>query len=161
MQPGNATGPVSSPSEPIRTWVLRSLDDMLLVYAIRREVFVDEQGLTESVRDDPDDRYSTHVLASIGDQVVGIGRATFIGDESQIAWVAIRRPYRRHGVGWAIMQRLIDISREQSCHLISLNAQTHALSFYQNLGFHSVGRRFYMSNIEHQHMIMNLKPTAE
>jgi predicted GNAT family N-acyltransferase len=97
--------------DAIRTWTMTSLEDLPLIYAIRREVFVDEQHLTNTVRDDPDDRYSLHVLASVETQVVAVGRVTFIGDEAQIAWVAVRRPYRGRGVGWAVMERLLELSR--------------------------------------------------
>jgi predicted GNAT family N-acyltransferase len=141
--------------EDVHTWVVESLAEMGEVYAVREEVFVGEQGLTGNVRDDPDDRYSVHVLAAIGDTIVGTGRTFFIGDQGQIAWVAVRGPYRRQGVGWAIMQRLLDICREQGVRVVTLNAQTHALSFYEALGFEPVGRRFTMSNIEHQQMILD------
>lgn len=141
--------------DDVRTWVVESLAEMPDVYAIREEVFVGEQGLTGNVRNDPDDRYSVHVLAAIGDTIVGTGRVFFIGDQAQIAWVAVRRQYRRHGVGWAIMQCLLDVCREQGVRVVTLNAQTHALSFYEALGFQSVGKRFTMSNIEHQPMILD------
>ena len=130
------------------------------IYAVRHEVFVVEQGLTHTVVDEPDDRYSVHVLASYDGRLAGVGRVTFIGDEAQVAWVAVRRAYRRHGVGRAIMDRLLEVSREQGVALVSLNAQTHALSFYETLGFRSVGRRFFMSAIEHQHMILDLPDAA-
>lgn len=142
-------------SQPeLRTWLLSSPREMEHIYAIRYDVFVKEQGLTSSVYDDPDDRYSVHVLAAIGDEVVGTGRVTFIGDEAQIAWVAVQLPYRAQGVGRAVMEHLLRVSVEQRVRIISLNAQTHALHFYEMLGFRAVGRRFHMSNIEHQHMIL-------
>lgn len=141
--------------DAVRTWVVESLAEMSDVYAIREEVFVGEQGLTGNVRNDPDDRYSIHVLAAVGDRIVGTGRTYFIGDQAQIAWVAVLRQYRRRGVGWAIMQRLLEACREQGVRVVTLNAQTHALSFYEALGFESVGRRFTMSHIEHQPMILD------
>lgn len=130
-------------------------DELAAIYEIRRDVFVDEQGLTNTVVDEPDDRYSVHILAAVGEQTVGAGRVTFIGDEAQIAWVAVRVPFRRHGVGRAIMEALLDISR-QGATVVSLNAQTHALDFYEALGFRPIGRRFFMAHIEHQHMLLNL-----
>ncbi len=141
--------------DAVRTWVVESPDEMRDVYAIREEVFVGEQGLTGNVRNDPDDRYSVHVLAAVGDRIVGTGRAYFIGDQAQIAWVAVLRPYRRRGVGWAIMQRLLEVCSAQGVRVVTLNAQTHALSFYEALGFEPLGRRFTMSHIEHQPMILD------
>lgn len=148
--------PDPPPRQDVRVWVCSSLEDIEAVYAIRHEVFVTEQHLTRSVQDEPDDRYSIHVLASLGAEVIGTGRVTFIGDEAQIAWVAVRGPMRGLGAGRKIMERLIEESRAHGSRVISLNAQTHALPFYEQLGFRSVGRRFTMSNIEHQHMIMEL-----
>lgn len=139
----------------VRTWLVSSLSEMTHVYAIRREVFVEEQHLTRSVRDDPDDRYSLHVLGSVDGEVAGTGRITFYGDEAQIVWVAVRQPYRGRGVGRAIMEHLLRLAAEQGIRIITLNAQTHALTFYEALGFEPVGRRFFMANIEHQYMILD------
>jgi predicted GNAT family N-acyltransferase len=141
----------------IRAWVAPWRDARSAVYAIRQEVFVEEQRLTNSVYDDPDDELSVHVLAAVDGEIVGVGRATYIFDEAQIAWVAVRRLMRRHGVGQAIMHRLIGASLEHGVAVISLNAQTHALSFYEQLGFRPVGRKFHMGGIEHQHMIMEIE----
>lgn len=150
--------PSDAPSEgSIRTWITNSIDEMEVIYAIRHEVFVSEQGLTRSVNDDPDDRYSIHVVAARNDRIVGAGRVTFIGDEAQIAWVAVRENARGLGVGNHIMEHLIAASRDYGSRVISLNAQTHALHFYERLGFRSAGRRFHMSNIEHQHMVMDVE----
>lgn len=151
----------SSSGYRVRAWVSAWQDARAAVYAIRQEVFVEEQHLTGSVYDDPDDELSVHVLAAIGSEIVGIGRVTYIFDDAQIAWVAVRRPMRRHGVGDAIMRRLIAVSIEHGAAVISLNAQTHALSFYERLGFRSVGRKFHMGGIEHQHMMMDVDQRPE
>ncbi len=151
--------PISTPPAPshrLRAAVVSWDEAKPDVYLVRQEVFVEEQRLAHSVIDDPDDQLSVHVVASIDGEVAGIGRVTFIADEGQIAWVAVRRPLRRHGVGLAIMRQLIGACLDEGCRIISLNAQTHALSFYERLGFRPLGRRFRMSGIEHQHMMMDI-----
>lgn len=154
---GRATNP---PRGEVRTWLVTSPHEMADVYHIRHEVFVLEQGFARDVRDNPDDRFSSHVLAEVDGQVVGTGRVTFYGDEAQIVWVAVLKPYRNRGVGRAVMEHLLRLCDEQGSQLISLNAQTHALRFYESLGFEPVGRRFYMANIEHQCMV-RLQPNRE
>ena len=146
-----------SQPDGVRTWLVRSLDEMPHVYDIRYDVFVREQGIASNVHDDPDDRYSLHVLGAVDDEVVGTGRITFYGDEAQIVWVAVLKPYRRFGVGRAVMEHLLDLAREHGSRVVTLNAQTHALSFYSALGFRPLGRRFYMSSIEHQYMVLDLR----
>ncbi len=153
FNPSRSESPSNS---PVRAWVADWRDARPPVYAIRQEVFVEEQHLTNSVYDDPDDELSVHVLAAIDSQIVGVGRVTYLFDDAQIAWVAVRRTVRRHGVGQAIMRRLMSASIDHGAAVLSLNAQTHALSFYRQLGFQPVGRRFHMGGIEHQHMIIEV-----
>lgn len=140
------------------TRVISSESEMEAVYHIRREVFVKEQGLTRSVYDEPDDRLSVHVVAQSDGQILGTGRLTFIHDEAQIAWLAILAPARRTGAGKAIMEHLLSVAQERPARYVTLNAQTHALGFYEMLGFESIGGRFHMSQIEHQYMVKQLDP---
>lgn len=129
---------------------------MEAVYQIRREVFVREQELTRTVYDEPDDRNSVHLLAQVTGRIVGTGRLTFIRDEAQIAWLAVLKPYRASGAGKAMMSHLLAIAQERAAQYVTLNAQTHALGFYEKFGFESIGRRFHMGNIEHQYMVKML-----
>ena len=126
------------------------------VYRIRDEVFVDEQALTDDARTDPDDHRSFHYLALLGEQPVGTGRLTLYGREAQVAWVAVRLQWRKHGIGKALMLSIIERARMESATHIVLNAQTHAISFYSALGFNVVGGEFFMSGIGHQVMIKRL-----
>lgn len=139
--------------EPVRT-----PEELELVYQIRREVFDQEQHLTTWVRDFPEDGYSLNVLAWIDGQAVGTGRVSLWGDEAQIAWVAVRKPYRGQGVGRAVMRYLIRWARAHGARIVTLNAQTHALGFYQKLGFRPIGRPFDMAHIEHQLMELEFRP---
>jgi len=132
-------------------------DELEAVYAIREEVFHHEQHLTSLVRDDPDDAYSMNVVATLGGRAVGTGRVTLFGDEAQIAWVAVLPAFRRRGVGRAIMEYLMNWSKAHGARCITLNAQTHALQFYRQLGFEPIGRRFTMGHIEHQLMVLELR----
>lgn len=144
-------------SPQLRVTPARTPEELEEVYAIRREVFDREQHLTSWVRDYPDDERGINVLAWLDERAVGTGRVSLWGDEAQIAWVAVRQPYRGRGVGRAIMEYLIDWAREQGARLVTLNAQTHALGFYRQLGFVPIGRPFYMAHIEHQLMELDLR----
>ncbi len=114
--------------------------DMEKIFKIRDEVFVVEQSLTPNARNDPDDERSFHYLAELDGRPVGTGRLTMLGNEAQIAWVAVRKDTRGSGVGWKIMEAMIERSEQEDGEYIILNAQTHALNFYERLGFYSVGR---------------------
>jgi predicted GNAT family N-acyltransferase len=126
--------------------------DFPIITAIRRQVFVIEQGVATSVEPDNVDRAAHHALGLIGDRVVAVGRLHISGSEGQIAWVAVLPEFRRHGFGQAIMLHLLEIARASGVSVVLLNAQTHALRFYQRLGFETIGDRFLMGGIEHQMM---------
>jgi predicted GNAT family N-acyltransferase len=77
------------------------------------------------------------------------------GREAQVAWVATRMAHRGRGVGKAIMRAIIERGRQEGADHVMLNAQTHAISFYRDLGFRTVGSEFFMSGIGHQVMVLN------
>jgi len=128
-------------------------DEMEEVFRIRDEVFVHEQRLTNDARRDPDDRTSVHFLAWRNGDPLGTGRLTIFGREGQVAWVAVRAAARRGGLGLAIMQAIIERAERENTAYIVLNAQTHAISFYESLGFEFVGPEFTMGGIGHHVMI--------
>jgi predicted GNAT family N-acyltransferase len=142
--------PVATPSLTVRD--LRDPADMRAIVAIRRQVFVVEQGVATNVDPDNVDRAAHHVLGLVDDQIVGVGRLHITAGEAQIAWVAVLPDYRRLGVGRAIMLRLIEIADARNARVILLNAQAHARRFYRHLGFEVVGEPFFMGGIEHQLM---------
>ena len=137
-----------------------SPDEMEHVFQIRDEVFVHEQELTNDARFDPDDRRSIHFLAYLDGQPVGTGRLTMINREAQVAWVAVRKPYRQYGVGKAVMIAILERSRDEEADYVVLNAQSHALEFYSRLGFESLGHEFRMGGIQHQVMMLALARRA-
>jgi predicted GNAT family N-acyltransferase len=151
----------SSTGQTIVSRMVSTDAEMEAVYRIRREVFVREQGLTRSVYDEPDDQGSVHVVAQCDGKILGAGRLTFIQDEGQIAWLAILKPARGTGAGKAIMEHLLLIAEDRPVQYVTLNAQTHALGFYERFGFNSLGRRFHMSQIEHQYMVKVLEPLKQ
>jgi len=130
--------------------------EMEHVFQIRDEVFVHEQALTHDARFDPDDRRSIHFLAYLDGKPVGTGRLTVLTREAQVAWVAVRKPYRQHGVGKAVMIAILERARDEEADYVVLNAQSHALEFYRRLGFETLGHEFRMAGIPHQVMVLGL-----
>lgn len=133
-------------------------DEQRAVIEIRREVFTDEQDLTDVVDRDPYDQGpgALLVLALLAGRPVGTGRLHVWRDEGQIAWVAVRRPYRGRGIGWEIMEALLSAAGELGAQRVSLSAQAHAIGFYRLLGFRPAGTPFIMGNIEHITMVREL-----
>jgi predicted GNAT family N-acyltransferase len=116
------------------------------IHSIRTEVFVNEQSIPAELEVDQEDWVSTHVLAFCAGRVVGTGRLTPAG---RIGRVAVSRPIRRRGVGFCIMQTLLDVAKHQHHEEVVLAAQCHAIEFYEKLGFRSEGDIFREVGIAH------------
>jgi len=65
-------------------------DEMYQVYGIRREVFIEEQGVPEEVEMDGRDDEAVHVLASVDGEPAGCGRLMFSGSVAKSGRVAVR-----------------------------------------------------------------------
>lgn len=118
---------------------------------IRRQVFIDEQQVPESIELDGEDARCVHALArTTAGETIGTGRLLPTG---QIGRMAVLRAWRGHGVGAALLDALVReaVRRGLPCHL---NAQTHALDFYARAGFAPEGDEFMEAGIRHRRMTL-------
>ncbi len=134
-------------------------------FAIRRTVFVDEQGVNASLEYDDHDHEptTTHLVAYDSSEPVGAARLRAVsGDRDpdddhaekatplgKIERVAVLESRRNEGIGRALMDRLESIARSQSLGRIRLHAQRQAAGFYRQLGYHQVGKPFEEAGIPH------------
>lgn len=120
---------------------------------IREQVFMEEQGVPAELEWDEWDEPSLHALAWVGEQAVGTARLLPGG---KIGRMAVLPPWRGQGIGHALLSALIDAARQQGLDRICLDAQTHALGFYQRAGFIVGGEEFLDAGIPHRHMCCRL-----
>ena len=88
--------------------------------------------------------YATYIGAFEGETLLGIGSMYVIADEAQVLNVAVDKDARKRGIGFGIMNMLIDIAAEKGARIITLEvAQNNygAISLYEKCGFASVGIR--------------------
>jgi ElaA protein len=125
--------------------------------AIRRVVFIEEQGV--SVEDEVDglDPDCTHLIARDGDgRAVGTLRLRHLGDTMKIQRVAVLADQRGTGLGAALIRAALDAARAAGAHDALLGAQTHALRFYERLGFTAEGPVYDDAGIPHRDMRQTL-----
>ncbi|MDF1693476.1 MAG: GNAT family N-acetyltransferase [Zhongshania sp.] len=123
--------------------------------AIRHTVFVNEQKVPEALELDEFDATATHWLAFHNKEAIATVRLL---DNGTIGRMAVLSPYRRKGVGKALLQHCIIEAKDRGMASLQLGAQVHAIEFYQHQGFELLGPRFMDAGIPHQHMRMVLKP---
>ena len=128
-------------------------DELARCQAIRREVFVEEQGVPLDEEMDAHDAACRHFLALAAGEAVGTARLreTEAG-RVKAERVAVRRSARRSGIGRALMRALEDAARARGHREIVLNAQVPVIAFYERLGYRVEGPEFLEAGIPHRAM---------
>jgi len=119
-------------------------------WSIRKKVFIDEQNVPESIELDAFDEHSWHLLLIDEDIPIATGRLVINDDGNYlIGRVAVLKAYRGQGVGKKIMENLLRKAWSESAQSVEIHAQTHALTFYENLGFKVVGAEYMEAGMPH------------
>ena len=127
--------------------------DIAACQALRRTVFIEEQGVSETDELDGRDAEALHLLAWDGDAPVGTARLLVSGDIGKIGRVCVLPPYRKNGFGTALIGAALDMLRAQpGLTTARLGSQTHAILFYERLGFTAHGPVYDDAGIDHRDM---------
>ncbi|MEU9951694.1 GNAT family N-acetyltransferase [Streptomyces sp. NPDC047939] len=137
--------------------------DLAACFRIRKDVFVGEQNVPEEIEYDAYDADAVHVIAVAADgAALGTGRllhgpavaAKTGGDPAvgSLGRLAVTKEARGLGVGAALVRAIEDAARELGLTAVDLHAQTHALGFYERLGYAAYGPEFPDAGIPHRAM---------
>jgi len=119
-------------------------------FDVRRDVFIEEQGVSEAEEMDGRDDEAAQFVAYDDDYPVGTARVREPDDGvGKVERVAVREQYRRRGVGKAIMQRVESWANDHGLERLKLHAQTHVEAFYADLGYETTSGVFEEANIDH------------
>ncbi|MFF7200949.1 GNAT family N-acetyltransferase [Streptomyces sp. NPDC008141] len=135
-------------------------------FAVRKDVFVVEQRVPADIEYDSFDEIGTgtvHVLATADDGTpLGTGRllhgpaaADRTGGDTSVGSLgrlAVTPGARGLGVGVALVHAIEDAARELGLVAVDLHSQTHALGFYERLGYAAYGEEFWDAGIGHRAM---------
>ncbi|MCX3063223.1 GNAT family N-acetyltransferase [Streptomyces beihaiensis] len=149
-----------------RAHVVRVADtdaDRQACFAVRRQVFVTEQGVPEELEYDAYDTEAVHVLAlredgeplGTGRLLTGAAAAAKNGgamDVGALGRLAVLKTARGLGVGAALVRAVEEAARARGLAAVDLHAQTHALGFYERLGYVAYGPEFPDAGMPHRAM---------
>ncbi|MGM0783278.1 MAG: GNAT family N-acetyltransferase [Pseudomonadota bacterium] len=122
---------------------------------IRRVVFIEEQHVPQAEEWDGRDHDCIHFLALLDGRPVGTARLL---PDAHIGRVAVLAEARGLGIGVALMRAAIEAARRDGHPAVELAAQTHALPFYERLGFRAFGEAFMDAGIPHRNMHLPFTP---
>jgi len=135
-------------------------------HAVRRAVFVEEQGVPESLEmDGLDDRASQFVAYRVPEaddsdedpdspgRPIGTARLRVSREgKGKPERVAVREAHRGNGLGRALMEAVEAAAVELDCSVLELHAQTAVEEFYADLGYETVSDEFEEAGIPHVRM---------
>ncbi len=135
-------------------------NDITTCRALRRIVFIQEQGVPEADELDDLDDVAVHLLAHIDGHAVGSARLLTLGDTGKIGRVCVLKAARGQGVGAALTRAAIAHFTALGLAKAKLSAQISAQPFYENLGFTAHGPVYLDAGIDHRDMQLLLRPLA-
>ena len=125
--------------------------------ALRREVFVVEQGVTEAEDLDGRDPEATHFVAVDDGRVIAACRV-LEGRDGTILFgrLVVAADRRREGVASLMLAQAETWARTHGGRRISLSAQTAAQTLYEQAGYRQRGEPYVEARIEHVWMDKDL-----
>ncbi|WP_411799544.1 GNAT family N-acetyltransferase [Halonotius sp. F2-221B] len=131
----------------------RGVGTLTAAFAIRRAVFVAEQGVDSALEWDDAETEATHLLLVVNDRPVGVARARLIDDSTVKAErVAVRPSARGEGWGRRLMDAVEAVGVDADANHCVLHAQQRVEGFYHNLGYQTVSEPFEEAGIPHVEM---------
>ena len=127
-------------------------------FALRHQVFVDEQGVPVEEELDELDAEATHILATKDGVPVGTARVVYQDEIAKIGRVCVLKSTRGTGLGADLIKASVQLAKDKSgMTKAKLGAQLHALGFYEKLGFSVYGPVYLDAGIEHRDMVLALE----
>mgnify|MGYP000504160291 CR=1 FL=1 len=141
----------------VKTYDQLTKDDLYKALQLRAEVFVVEQDCVYQDIDGKDER-ALHVLGYKDNGLVAYTRLFKSGDyfkEASIGRVVVKEVARKEKLGYAIMEKSIQVINEQLKEdTIHISAQTYLKNFYNSLGFKETGNEYLEDGIPHIGMVL-------
>ncbi|GFR38103.1 GNAT family N-acetyltransferase [Insulibacter thermoxylanivorax] len=144
-----------------QTQIVHTEEELRACIAIRTKVFVEEQNVPLELEIDEYDRSPDaciHVYVIQDGKPAGTARLIpYDEDTAKIQRVAVLQEYRGQGIGGMLLTALEGQARAQGARRCILDAQLHAVPFYEKQGYVKLSDdTFYDAGILHVRMVKEL-----
>ncbi|MBL8562428.1 MAG: GNAT family N-acetyltransferase [Gemmobacter sp.] len=140
------------------SWTIAPTADIAACLALRRAVFIEEQGIAEAEEIDDLDGEALHLLALQDGQPLGTARLLRKGATGKIGRVCVLAEARGTGLGAALIRAgIAHFAADPAFDTVYLSAQEPALGFYEKLGFTAHGPAYDDAGIPHRDMTLPLR----
>jgi predicted GNAT family N-acyltransferase len=145
-----------SPAKPRRqdvvsVRVVRSMEEMTRVIAIRSAVYMGEQHCPFEEEFDGNDFSATHLICHRGHEPVGCLRIRYFADFAKLERLAVRNESRSNGLAGQIVDAAIELCRKKGYRVLYAHSQKRLLGFWAQRGFERMrgGREFVFSDFDY------------
>ena len=127
-------------------------EDLSEPFAIRREVFIDEQGCPEAEEYDEFDVQAMHLVVYIDEVPAATGRIWHDGKSLRIGRLAVKKKFRGQKIGDLALRLLIYKAFSSGAQTLEISAQTYIMPLYAKFGFKAYGEEFIEAGRPHMAM---------
>lgn len=139
----------------IKCFPVVSEEDMQHCLDIRHRSFVEEQGVPQELEMDGQDASSRHFAVAADGKIIATCRVRLLGSAAKIERVAVLKDFRKLGIGRVLMKYILqEFGKTGDIQLFKLSAQTHAMPFYEKLGFKKRGNEYMDAGMPHYDMVL-------
>lgn len=126
-------------------------------YQVRKEVFVEEQGVPVELEIDELEEEAIHFVGYEEEQPVAASRMRFVDTYAKMERICVKKEWRGKGLGKELLLAMEDAARKHDYQQAKLHAQVHAKAFYQSLGYIVLSDKEFMdAGIPHVAMVKSL-----
>lgn len=137
--------------------VIEVTDDIATCLELRRIVFIEEQSVPVEIERDDLDGLAVHLLAHDAGRPVGCARLLILDHIGKIGRVCVLQDQRGIGTGAALIRAAVaEFRKMPGIAKVKLGSQSHALTFYEKLGFTAYGPEYDDAGIPHRDMMLTL-----
>jgi predicted GNAT family N-acyltransferase len=141
----------AEPVDRVSVQVVRSMDEMARVMAIRSSVYMGEQHCPFEEEFDGNDFSATHLICHLGREPVGCLRIRYFADFAKLERLAVRNESRNAGLAGRIVDAAIELCRKKGYRTLYAHSQKRLLSFWERRGFERMpgAREFVFSDFDY------------
>ena len=127
--------------DPVTVEVVRSMDEMARVIAIRGAIYMGEQRCPFDEEFDGNDFSATHLICHKDGEPLGCMRIRYFADFAKLERLAVRHEGRGHGLAGKILDAAVELCRKKGYSVLYAHSQKRFLKVWESRGFKLMGGR--------------------
>ena len=139
----------------VRPMVMTDVDGVM---AVEHDSFLTPWSRSAFEEELAQNRLARYIVAVENDEIVGYAGTWLVINEAHVTNVAVSGQRRREGIGRLLMQKLMDLARENDMESMTLEVRVSnaaARHLYEQLGFVEAGiRKNYYSETKEDALIL-------